>query len=207
MLPSLSFLIRVCSRDCVPVTPDDAHTGGEGVGSERTRARARGVVGRMLRASTTCPKSRTITMLIHRLSSIYTMTIHDSYSLPIPPSPASLPSFFLHLFPFHPAVSLSPAPSWHALIPYPPIVPPVYRLLFFFPCPSPAPIYYLSPIPLLYSLSLCLTLYVHSVLVPVSFTLFSLVSVCFFFPLHVYLFLLPFFLLDLSSSSVSSFIS
>lgn len=76
----------------------------------------------MLRASTTCPRSRTIRRL-YRLPSIYTTTIHDSYSLPSLPSlppPAVvvfLPPRSSSLLPSH----LSFCPSfWHALIPSPP---------------------------------------------------------------------------------------
>lgn len=76
----------------------------------------------MLRASTTCPRSRTIRRL-YRLPSIYTTTIHDSYSLPsLPPCPPPAVVVFLpprssSLLPSHPSFCPS---FWHALIPSPP---------------------------------------------------------------------------------------
>lgn len=62
------------------------------------------------------------------LSSIYTTTIYS-------PLPLSCTLFPLLSFPSYPPVSFSLPLLWHALIPSPPNVPMVYRLLFFFPRP------------------------------------------------------------------------
>ena len=62
------------------------------------------------------------------LSSIYTTTIYS-------PLPLSCTLFPLLSFPSYPPVSFSLPLLWHALIPSPPNVPTVYRLLFFFPRP------------------------------------------------------------------------
>jgi len=179
VLPSLSFLIRVCIVQLyVPVTLPVMLTLGGKRAYARARACARGVVGRMLRASTTCPRSRTITTPIPSLFYLY-----DDHTRRLVLS--SYPLRFSSVFPPASSYSLAPlslflpAPSWHALIPLL-TNPPVYRLLFFFPCPSPA--YYLSPtllLPRVFSLSLSLV-YVHSLLVSFSFILSFLLRISLF---------------------------
>lgn len=87
----------------------------------------------MLRASTLLPALGVYSYYTTPLSSIYMTTIYTPCTL-FPPSLPSLP------FP-RPPLSFPSAPSfslpllWHALISSPPNVPPVYRLLFFFPRP------------------------------------------------------------------------
>lgn len=108
-----SYVVRTCAseRACVyaySVTPGvvrDAHTGWEA--SER----ARGIVGRMLRASTLLPALGVYSYYTTPLSSIYMTTIYTPCTL-FPPSLPSLPFPRPPLsFPSAPP-RLSPCPSF-----------------------------------------------------------------------------------------------
>lgn len=84
--------------------------------------RARGVVRRMLRASTTCPRSRTIRRL-YIVSRLFIRRPYTTRTL-FPPTPSFLPVPFRLSSSANPSfpLSLCPSlPSWHALIPSPPL--------------------------------------------------------------------------------------
>lgn len=162
-----SVRARVCvyAYSVTPGVVRDAHTGWEA--SER----ARGIVGRMLRASTPLPALGVYSYYTTPLSSIYMTTIYTPCTL-FPPSLPSLP------FPFPPSSAFVPLRP--VFLPAPPLA-----CINFFPTKRPsgisAPFLFPSPLRSLLTSHLTHTRIYILVLVPAPFpfasTSFSFLSI------------------------------